>query len=70
MITSQLSIVAKDMYVEKRAIANRNNLTKIQSVKTKIVFTETKYSVKAEIALMRNDPFMNAHNRLICHHWR
>jgi hypothetical protein len=38
--------------------------------KTKIVFTETKYSVKAEIALMRNDPFMNAHNRLICHHWR
>ena len=38
--------------------------------KTKIQFTETQYCVKAKINLMRNDPNLNIHNRLICHHWR
>ncbi len=38
--------------------------------KSRIVFNETKYSVKCEINLMRNDPNTNIHNRLICHHWR
>ena len=38
--------------------------------KSKLIFTETKYSVKCEINLMRNDSNTNAHNRLICHHWR
>ncbi|CAF1095497.1 unnamed protein product, partial [Brachionus calyciflorus] len=38
--------------------------------KTKISFIENKNSVKAEISLVRNDPYMNMHNRFICHHWR
>ncbi|RNA16317.1 ATP-dependent DNA helicase PIF1 [Brachionus plicatilis] len=38
--------------------------------KTKINFIETKDSVKAEIVLLRNDPWMNMHNRIICHNWR
>ncbi|CAF1045089.1 unnamed protein product [Brachionus calyciflorus] len=38
--------------------------------KTKIYFIETQNTVKAEINLMRNDQFMNMHNRLVCHNWR
>lgn len=37
---------------------------------TRIEFIETKNTVRAEIALMRNDSNMNVHNRLICHNWR
>ena len=38
--------------------------------KTRIHFTETEISVRAEIFLKRNDSFMNMHNRSICHCWR
>ncbi|RNA33425.1 ATP-dependent DNA helicase PIF1 [Brachionus plicatilis] len=38
--------------------------------KTRIEFKETAKSVRAEIVLARNDPYLNMHNRLICHHWR
>ncbi|CAF0951603.1 unnamed protein product [Brachionus calyciflorus] len=37
---------------------------------TKIEFVESDNSVRAEILVLRNDPYMNMHNRLICHHWR
>lgn len=35
-----------------------------------IEFSETLTRVLAEIKLKRNDPWMNAHNKLITHHWR
>ena len=38
--------------------------------KTELVFTETESKVKAELNHKRNDPHINQHNRLICHHWR
>ncbi|RNA33426.1 ATP-dependent DNA helicase PIF1, partial [Brachionus plicatilis] len=38
--------------------------------KTRIEFKETAKSVRAEIVFARNDPYLNMHNRLICHHWR
>ena len=38
--------------------------------KTRIEFTEKEKSVRADIFHMRNDEFMNVHNRLICHSWR
>ncbi|RMZ95107.1 ATP-dependent DNA helicase PIF1, partial [Brachionus plicatilis] len=41
----------------------------IQS-KTEIWFTETNSSIIAEIKMKRNDPNMNVHNILCCHHWR
>jgi hypothetical protein len=39
---------------------------------TRIEFKEEPNSkvIRAEICLKRNDPFLNMHNRLICHHWR
>ncbi len=37
---------------------------------TTIQFSETLTRVLAEIKLKRNDPWMNAHNRLITQHWR
>ncbi|RMZ94086.1 ATP-dependent DNA helicase PIF1 [Brachionus plicatilis] len=38
--------------------------------KTKIEFKETTNTVRAEIVLARNDPYLNMHNPLVCHHWR
>jgi len=37
---------------------------------TRIDFIETTNNVKAEIYLKRNDPYLNMHNRSICHNWR
>jgi hypothetical protein len=37
---------------------------------SRIEFTETENSVRATVLCMRNDPFMNVHNRVICHTWR
>jgi hypothetical protein len=46
---------------------------------SKIIFTEKsnskklklkKAEVKAEFIIKRNDPYLNVHNRLICHSWR
>ncbi len=41
-----------------------------KQTKTKIEFTETANSVRAEFQLKRNDPFMNPHCRLVCNEWR
>ena len=38
--------------------------------KTRIEFTETKNTVRAEIFLKRNDQFSNIYNRTICNEWR
>ena len=40
------------------------------SEKTRIEFEESINSVKAKLILKRNDPYMNLHNRIICHNWR
>lgn len=37
---------------------------------SRIEFTENSNSVNATILSMRNDPFMNIHNRLVSHYWR
>jgi len=65
----QRHVCRKDGYCKSKQ-SNKNSECRfgypfVTQEKTKIVFTETKYSVKAEIALMRNDPLMNAHNTLI-----
>ncbi|RNA24394.1 ATP-dependent DNA helicase PIF1 [Brachionus plicatilis] len=38
--------------------------------KTEIVFKETENTVIADIKLKRNDPNLNVHNIISCHHWR
>jgi hypothetical protein len=38
--------------------------------KTRIVFTQTARTVRAEIKLKRNDANMNAHCRMIVENWR